>query len=333
MRNTAQTLVTGATGFVGSAVAKALSEAGFAVRALVRPRSPRAHLAGLALELVEGDIRDQAAVGRAMRDVRYVFHVAADYRLWARDKREIYAANVAGTRNVMQEALRAGVERVVYTSSVATLALHPDGTPADESVPLPEEQGIGAYKRSKIAAERLVESMVTQDQLPAVIVNPSTPIGPRDVKPTPTGRIIVEAATGKMPAFLDTGLNLVHVDDVADGHLLALDKGLIGQSYVLGGADVSLKDMLADIASITGRRAPRFQMPRAPLYPLAHLAEAVASMTGNEPFLTKDALKMAQHHMFFSSAKAQRELGYRARPYKEGLVDAIAWFRQADYIS
>jgi dihydroflavonol-4-reductase len=332
MRNTAQTLVTGATGFVGSAVAKALSEAGFAVRALVRPRSPRAHLAGLALELVEGDIRDQAAVGRAMRDVRYVFHVAADYRLWARDKREIYAANVAGTRNVMQEALRAGVERVVYTSSVATLALHPDGTPADESVPLPEEQGIGAYKRSKIAAERLVESMVTQDQLPAVIVNPSTPIGPRDVKPTPTGRIIVEAACGRIPGFVDTGLNLVHVDDVASGHLAALRRGVIGERYILGGTNVLFADMLADIARLVGRAPPRFRIPRAVALPVAYAAEATAWLTGREPFATVNGIRMSEHRMFFTAAKAERDLGFRARPYLQGLEDAIHWFRDAGYL-
>src|SRR5215472_5035266 len=254
MQSDAQTFVTGATGFVGSAVAKTLREAGFAVRALVRPGSPRAHIAGLGLELVDGDLRDCASIARAMRGVRYVFHVAADYRLWARDKREIYAANVDGTHNIMQEALRAGVERVVYTSSVATLALRPDDTPADESVPLSEDQGIGAYKRSKIAAERRVEAMVANDGLPAVIVNPSTPIGPRDVKPTPTGRIIVEAACGRIPGFVDTGLNLVHVDDVAMGHFLALERGKIGERYILGGENLPLQQMLADIAGMVGRK-------------------------------------------------------------------------------
>jgi dihydroflavonol-4-reductase len=332
MRDTAQTLVTGATGFVGSAVAKALSEAGFAVRALVRPGSPRAHLGGLALELVEGDIRDQASVGRAMRDVRYVFHVAADYRLWARDKREIYAANVAGTRHVMWEALRAGVERVVYTSSVATLALRADGTPADESVPLAEDQGIGAYKRSKIAAERLVEAMVANEGLPAVIVNPSTPIGPRDVKPTPTGRIIVEAACGRIPGFVDTGLNLVHVDDVAAGHLAALHRGVIGGRYILGGTNVLFADMLADIARLVGRAPPRLRIPRALALPVTYAAEATARLTGREPFATVDGLRMSEHRMFFTAAKAERDLGFRARPYLQGLEDAIRWLRDAGYL-
>jgi dihydroflavonol-4-reductase len=332
MRSAAQTLVTGATGFVGSAVAKALSEAGFAVRALVRPGRPRAHLAGMALELVEGDIRDQASVAPAMRDVRYVFHVAADYRLWARDKREIYGANVDGTRHVMREALHAGVERVVYTSSVASLALRPDGTPADESVPLAEDQGIGAYKRSKIAAERLVDAMVANEGLPAVIVNPSTPVGPRDVKPTPTGRIIVEAACGRIPGFVDTGLNLVHVDDVAAGHLAALHRGAIGERYILGGTNVLFADMLADIAHLIGRAPPRLRIPRAVALPVAYAAEATAWLTGREPFATVDGIRMAEHRMFFTAAKAERDLGFRARPYRQGLEDAIRWFRDAGYL-
>lgn len=332
MRSAAQTLITGATGFVGSAVAKTLIEAGFAVRALVRPASQRSHLAGIAMELVEGDIRDQASLRRAMRDVRYVFHVAADYRLWARHKHEIYAANVEGTRNIMQEALRAGVERVVYTSSVATLALRPDGTAADESVPLSEQQGIGTYKRSKIAAERVVEAMVANDGLPAVIVNPSTPIGPRDVKPTPTGRIIVEAARGRIPGFVDTGLNLVHVDDVAAGHLAALERGVIGERYILGGTNVLFADMLADIARLVGRAPPRLRIPRAVVLPVAYAAEAIARVTGREPFTTVDGIRMSEHRMFFTAAKAGRDLGFCARPYLQGLEDAIDWFRAAGYL-
>jgi dihydroflavonol-4-reductase len=332
MTATAPALVTGATGFVGSAVARRLLLAGLPVRALVRPGSPRFHLDGLDLDYAEGDLRDAASVRRAMSGVRYVLHVAADYRLWARDRREIFASNVDGTRNVMQEALRAGVERVVYTSSVATLGLRSDGAAADETVPLSEEQGIGAYKRSKIAAERLVEAMVANDGLPAVIVNPSTPIGPRDVKPTPTGRIIVEAARGRMPGFLDTGLNLVHVDDVADGHFAALTRGAIGERYILGGENVSLADMLADIAGIVGRRSPRFRVPRAVAVSVAYAAEATAWFTGREPFATLDGIRMAEHHMFFTAAKAERDLGFHARPYREALVDAISWFRQAGYL-
>jgi dihydroflavonol-4-reductase len=327
----AQTLVTGATGFVGSAVARTLTGAGFRVRALVRRGSPRFHLGGLDLEFSEGDLRDPASIRRAMAGVRYVFHVAADYRLWARDKHEIYAANVDGTRNLMQEALRAGVERVVHTSSVATLSLK--HTPADETSPLSEEQGIGAYKRSKIAAERLVEAMIVRDKLPAVIVNPSTPIGPRDVKPTPTGRIIVEAALGKIPAFVDTGLNLVHVDDVADGHIAALERGMIGERYILGGTNVLFADMLADIARMVGRKPPTVRIPHGVAMPVAYAAEAMGWVTGREPFATVDGIRMAKYRMFFTAAKAERELGFRSRPYLQGLEDAIRWFREAGYLN
>ena len=292
------------------------------MRALVRPGAPRFHLAGLDLDFVAGDMREAQSVRRAMAGIRYVFHVAADYRLWARDRNEIFNSNVEGTRIVMQEARRAGVERVVYSSSVATLGLRPDGSPADESVPLSLDQGIGAYKRSKIAAERLVEAMIADDALPAVIVNPSTPIGPRDVRPTPTGRIVVEAACGRMPGFVDTGLNLVHVDDVADGHLAALKRGMIGERYILGGENVSLADMLAEIARLTGRRPPRLRIPRAVAVPIAYVAEAAAWVTGREPFASLDGLRMSAHRMFFTAAKAERDLGFRARPYQEALADA-----------
>jgi dihydroflavonol-4-reductase len=332
MDRSAQTLVTGASGFVGSAVARSLTESGFRVRALVRRGSPRFHLEGLDLEFVEGDLRDADSVRRAITGVRYAFHVAADYRLWARDPQEIFAANVDGTRNVMWEALHAGVERVVHTSSVATLALRPDGTPADESLPLSELEAIGAYKRSKIAAERLVETMIANEGLPAVIVNPSTPIGPRDVKPTPTGRIIVEAALGRIPGFVDTGLNLAHVDDIADGHLAALRHGVVGERYILGGTNVVFADMLADIARLVGRKPPRLRIPRALAMPVAYAAEAMALVTGREPFATVDGIRMSEHRMFFTAAKAERDLGYRPRPYLQGLEDAIRWFRQAGYL-
>jgi len=332
MRQAGQTLLTGATGFVGSAVARALIGAGFPVRALVRPGSPRFHLGDLDLEFVEGDLRDAASVSRAVKGARYAFHVAADYRLWARDPHEIFAANVDGTRNIMQAALRAGVERVVHTSSVATLGLRPDGTAADESNPLSEAQGIGAYKRSKIAAERLVEAMIAREGLPAVIVNPSTPVGPRDVKPTPTGRIIVEAACGRIPGFVDTGLNLVHVDDVAAGHLAALEHGVVGERYILGGANVTFADMLADIARLVGRKPPRLRIPRAAVMPIAYAAEALARFTGREPFATVDGVRMAKHRMFFTAAKAERDLGHRSRPYMAGLEDAIHWFRENGYL-
>jgi dihydroflavonol-4-reductase len=332
MSGAGKVLVTGASGFVGSAVAKVLAEAGFAVRALVRPESRRAHLQGIDIEFAEGDLRDAASLRPAMAGVRYLFHVAADYRLWAPDPDEILAVNIAGTRAIMSEAMRAGVERAVYTSSVATLGFRADGTPGDETLPLQEAQAIGAYKQSKVAAERLVEAMVANDGLAAVIVNPSTPIGPRDVRPTPTGRIIVEAATGRIPGFVDTGLNLVHVDDVAAGHLAALQRGRIGERYILGGQDVLFSDMLAEIAAMVGRSPPRWRLPRRLIAPLAYAAEGIARVTGREPLLTKDGLRMSEHRMFFSSAKAERELGYRARPHREGLADAIEWFDRAGYL-
>jgi dihydroflavonol-4-reductase len=325
-------LLTGATGFVGSAIARALLAAGYRVRVLVRASAVRTNLAGLDVELAEGDMLDAEAVARAIVGIRYVVHAAADYRLWARDPAALTAANVEGTRTVMQAALRAGVERVVYTSSVATLAPRIDGEAADETAPLDERAAIGAYKRSKVAAERLVEAMVLHDALPAVIVNPSTPIGARDIRPTPTGRIIVEAATGRIPAFLDTGLNLVHVDDVAAGHVAALVRGSVGERYILGGENVLLVQMLSDIARLVDRRPPRMRLPRAPLYPLAAAAELLARATKREPFLTLDGLRMSRHRMFYSGAKAARELGFRARPYGDGLRDAVDWFRAAGYL-
>jgi dihydroflavonol-4-reductase len=325
-------LVTGASGFVGSAVVRALLAAGPSVRALCRASSPRANLEGLAVDIVEGDVCDAEAVARAMDGVRHLVHAAADYRLWARDRASIGRTNVEGTRTIMRAALRARVGRIVYTSSVATLATRDDGGAADETMPLDEHAAIGAYKRSKVAAERLVEAMVAHDALPAIIVNPSTPIGPRDLRPTPTGRVIVEAASGRIPAFVDTGLNLVHVDDVAAGHLAALERGRIGERYILGGQNVPLAALLGDIARLRGRKPPRWTLPRAPLYPCAMAAELIALVTGREPLLTRDGLRMSKHRMYFTSTKAERELAYRARPYGEGLRDALAWFERAGYI-
>lgn len=324
-------LITGASGFVGSAVARSAAVRGFSIRAMVRASSPRTNLADLDCEIVEGDMKDAASMSRAMKDVRFLFHVAADYRLWARDSTEIYRNNLEGTRIVMDAALNHGVEKIIYTSSVATLKPIA-GASADETARLEEKSAIGAYKRSKIAAERLVETMCQRQGLPAVIVNPSTPIGPHDIRPTPTGRIIIEAAAGRMPAFVETGLNLVHVDDVAEGHMLALERGQTGQSYTLGGQNATLKEMLTVIASLAGRRAPRVRLPRMPLFALAYAAEAVAKLTGKEPFITADGLKMAKYRMFFSSAKAERALGYTARPYRHGLEEALIWFRKAGYL-
>ncbi|TAJ82344.1 hopanoid-associated sugar epimerase [Reyranella sp.] len=327
------TLVTGGSGFLGSAVVRALIARGARVRALVRATSPRGNLEGLGCDVVVGDLTDRESLKRAMKDVRYLFHVAADYRLWARDPAVIVRANVEGTLNLKREALLAGVERIVYTSSVAALRVAGATVPVDETAALTPGEAVGAYKRSKTMAERAVEDMILREGLPAIIVNPTTPIGPRDIRPTPTGRILLDAARGRIPAFVDTGLNFAHVDDVAEGHLLAFERGRIGERYILGGDNLSLRDLLGTVAGLTGRVAPKVRLPRLPLYPLAAGAEFMAHLTGKEPLLTIDGLRMSKYRMFFTSAKAERELGYRSRSYKEGVADALAWFRSAGYLA
>jgi dihydroflavonol-4-reductase len=324
-------LVTGASGFIGSAVARQLVTEGFAVRALVRPGSRRDHLVSLGLDIVEGSINEATALRAALASCRYLVHVAADYRLWVRDRREIFAANVGGTRVVMEEARRAGIERIVYTSSVATVEPKADGSPADESALMSEQSASGPYQRSKIMAEAVVREMVAQG-LPAVIVNPATTIGPHDARPTPTGRIIIAAASGRIPAFVDTGLNLVHVDDVARGHVAALRRGRLGERYILVGDNVRFAHMLADIAALAGRRAPRLRIPWYAALPVAWAAAAAARVTGREPLATLEGVRHARDRMFFSTAKAEQELGVRARPYREALADALAWFRGAGYL-
>lgn len=325
-------LITGAAGFVGSAVARAASHRGYRIRALVRCSSRRQNRIDPNAEVFEGDMRDEAAANRALTGVRYLFHLAADYRLWAREPAEIERNNFEGTGTMMRAALKQGVERVVYTSSAATLRVNSTKSAATEDAPLANDEAIGAYKRSKVLAERLVERMVAEDGLPAVIVNPSTPIGAGDVRPTPTGRVIVEAAKGKMPAFVETGLNLVDVEDVAHGHLCALDRGRIGERYILGGDNVSLEQMLTEIASLAGRDSPRVKLPRWPLFPIAHAAEAIAHFTGKEPFCTIDGLNMSKNWMYFSSAKAERELGYCPKPHLRALQTALDWFGRAGYL-
>ena len=318
--------MTGVAGFLGSAVARALAARGHRLRGTIRSTSPTANLADFPGELVVADLRDPQAAANAMTGITTLYHVAADYRLWASDPEEIVRNNRAMTGAVMTAARDAKVKRIVYTSSVATLLPDPAG-PADETRAASPCDAVGTYKRSKVVAERLVEAMIA-DGLPAVITNPSTPIGPRDVRPTPTGRIVVEAANGKMPAFVDGGLNLVHVDDVAHGHILAAERGRIGERYILGGQDLTIREMLAAIARISGRKAPTIRLPVAPLFPLAFANEQWARLSGREPFLTMDSLRMSRHLMYYSSAKATRELGYAALPYVEALADAIGWFRQ-----
>ena len=320
-------LVTGASGFVGAAVVRALLGQGQDIRVIVRSTSTQQNLQQRRVETVVGDLRDPVAVARAMRGVATLYHVAADYRLWARNPAEIVDNNVGMTRTVMDAALAANVARVVYTSSVATLKPGDDGSPSDESRPIAPGEAIGAYKNSKVLAERLVENYVAERGLPAVIVNPSTPIGPGDIRPTPTGRIVLEGARGRIPAFVDTGLNLVHVDDVAAGHLAAAERGAVGARYVLGGQDVTLRELLTQIARLVNRAPPRMALPRRALYPAAYLSEFGARWTGREPLLTVDGLRMAKKYMYFSSAKALRELNYSARPYSLALSDALGWFR------
>lgn len=319
-------LLTGAGGFLGASLARALLAAGHGVRAFLRPGSPRHTLAGLPIEIAEGDVTDAASLARAMAGAGAVIHAAADYRIFVPDPARMWAVNVEGTEKVMRAALAAGVPRIVHVSSVATLKPRADGTPATEADAARPEEAIGPYKRSKTAAERLVEAMVAREGLPAVIVNPSTPIGPFDRRPTPTGRVILEAARGRMPAHVETGLNLVHVADCASGVVAALAAGAPGERHILGGQDVTLAEMLGFIAAETGRRPP-FRLPRAPLFPLAAAAEGVARLTGREPMLTLDGLRMAATPMFFSSEKAARVLGHRARPWQEAVREAIAWFR------
>ena len=322
------TLVTGATGFVGSAVARRLLAERRAVRVLVRAGSDRRNVADLDVEVVEGDLTDEGSLARAVDGCEAIFHVAADYRLWALNPDEIYRANVDGTRAIMLAALDAGVPRVVYTSSVATLGLNGDGSPADEDTAVTLANMIGPYKRSKFLAEAEVRRLVDDRGLPAVIVNPSTPIGPRDIKPTPTGRMIRDAVAGRMPAYVDTGLNIVHVDDVAEGHLLAYRAGVVGQRYILGGENMSLSAILAEIAGLMGRKPPRVKLPHGLIMPVAHVAEAWARLTrGREPMVTPDAVRMARKWMYFSTAKAEAALGYRPRPARAAIADAVAWFR------
>jgi dihydroflavonol-4-reductase len=321
-------LVTGATGFVGSAVVRQLLARGEKVRVMTRAKSDQRNLVGLSLEIAEGDLTIAESLHSAVKGCTALFHVAADYRIWVPDPLQMHAANVAGTRNLLNAAHAAGVGRMVYTSSVATLGLHDDGRPADEMTPSSLASMVGTYKKSKYLAEQEVHKLIAAHNLNCVIVNPSTPVGPRDIKPTPTGRMILEAAQGKMPAFVDTGLNIVHVDDVAAGHLLAFDKGKSGERYILGGDNLGLAQILALVAADVGRRPPKIKLPIGGLMPLAILAESLARVTGREPFVTRDGLKMARKKMFFSSAKAETELGYRHRPAQQAIHDAIGWFHQ-----
>lgn len=325
------TLVTGASGFIGSAVVRGLLQAGHEVRVLLRAQSNRCNIEGLPVSVATGDLTDRPSLERALKGCEALFHVAADYRIWVPDPDDLYRINVSGTRDLMLAAGAAGVKRVVYTSSVATLGLNGDHSPSDEDTPVTLAEMIGHYKRSKFLAEQEVHKLVQEAGLPAVIVNPSAPVGPRDVKPTPTGRLVLDAAKGRMPAYVDTGLNVVHVDDVATGHVLAFERGRIGQRYILGACNMTLIEILRAIAEISGHRPPRLRLPPNVVLPFAYLSEMWARMTGGEPRISVDGVRLAKKYMFFSIDKARRELGFDPRPVDQALRDAIDWFRQHDY--
>ncbi len=325
-------LVTGATGFIGSRLARKLLEKGADLRVLVRKNSNLENISDLPVDVVCGDLTKPETLLPALEGCEALFHVAAEYKLWVPKPETIYRTNVDGTVNIMKAALKKGIKRIVYTSSVATLGTNPDGTPADENTPVTIKDMIGHYKRSKYIAEEKVKEMVKKAGLPAIIVNPSTPIGPGDIKPTPTGRIIIEAASGRMPAYVDTGLNIVHVDDVADGHILAFEKGKIGERYILGGENLSLRQLLEKIAHLTGRPAPKIKISPNIVLPIAYVAELIAKITKKEPFITVDGVLMSKKKMFFSIRKAKKELGYNPRPVDEAIKDSIDWFKQKGYI-
>lgn len=326
------TLVTGATGFVGSAVARVFAARGHRLRLLTRPHSDRANLDGLGGEIVAGDLLDPPSLARAVQGCRYVAHVAADYRLWVPDPGPMNRANVEGSRALLRAARDAGVERIVYCSSVAALGLVGDGTPGTEDTPNSAAKVIGAYKMSKFLAEQAVLALARDEGVPVVIVNPSAPVGPRDIKPTATGKMVADYAARRNRAYVESGLNIVHVDDVAEGHALALERGRVGECYILGGEDMLMSDVVRLIAEVAGIPAPRLRIPINALIPVALGAEWAARLFRIEPFVTREMLAMARKKMFFSSAKAERELGYTHRPARDAVSDAIDWFRHRGHV-
>ena len=324
-------LVTGGTGFVGSHVVRTLLERGRRVRCLVRPRSRRENLEGLPVEPAEGDLTDPPSLSPALSGIETLYHVAADYRLWAADPAEIYRANAGGTDHLLAAAANAGVARVVYTSSVAALGLTADGSPAVETTPVERSNIIGHYKKSKYDAERVAESWAARG-LPVVIVNPSTPIGERDIKPTPTGKMIVDFLNRRMPAYVDTGLNLIDVRDVAAGHLAAAERGRSGERYILGHRNMTLKEILDLLASLTGLPAPTVRLPHWIPLSAAAVATGIAQVTRRPPRVSLESVRMSTHRMFFDASRAVRELGLPQTPVEQPLSRAVAWFREHGYV-
>jgi dihydroflavonol-4-reductase len=325
------TLVTGASGFLGSHVARQLVARGEEVRVLMRPSSTNRAIADLSLEYVTGDLRDPASLDRAMKGAKRVFHVAADYRLSAKRKRDIYDSNVGGTKNVLEAAKRAGVEQLIYTSTVATIAVDRPQLP-NEFTDAKLEEMIGHYKRSKWMAEQEARN-ATKAGLPLIIVMPTTPVGPWDWKPTPTGKIILDFLNGKMPGYVETGLNFVGVEDCAAGHLLAAEKGKAGERYLLGGENLTLKGMLDILSKITGLRAPRMKIPHGLALGVAYANTVFSRLIGREPGIPIEGVKIAQHMMFVDCSRAQRELGFKAGPVAAALERAVRWYEANGYIA
>jgi dihydroflavonol-4-reductase len=322
--------VTGATGFIGASIVRELLKDGCQVRALARPGSDRRNLEGLDIEIWEGDLSDRGSLIKGLTGCQTLFHAAADYRLWTRSPAAMYEVNVGGTRTVLAAALAAGIEKVVYTSSVGTLGNPGDGTPGNERTPVDFSQMVGDYKKSKFLAERAAEEFLAKG-LPLVIVNPSTPVGPRDIKPTPTGKIIVDYLNHRMPAYLDTGLNLLDVETCARGHILAAQKGRIGEKYILGNENLTLAAIFGMLSQITGLKAPLVKLPYLPILWAAYANQALSSLTGKEPLIPLAGVQMAAKFMFFDSSKAVTELGLPLTPVKESLERAVSWFRSHDY--
>ncbi len=325
-------LVTGGTGFVGAHVVRALLTRGRTVRCLARRESRRDNLKGLSVEIAFGDVTDRASIARALNGIETLYHCAADYRLWAKDPQELARVNVAGTQNVLAAAAEAGVAKVVYTSSVGALGLKSDGTPADEATPVARDAVVGRYKKSKYDAERVAEAWARRG-LPVVIVNPSTPVGELDVKPTPTGQMIVDFLNRRLPAYVDTGLNLVDVRDVAEGHLLAAERGEVGEKYILGNRNMTLKEILETLSRLTGLPAPAVRLPHAVPLAVAAVATFISNLTGRPPRVSLESVRMSRHRMFFDAGKAVGQLGLPQTPVEQALGRAVAWFQEEGYVS
>jgi dihydroflavonol-4-reductase len=323
-------LVTGATGFVGGAVARALVHRGIEVRVMARAGADLQNLQGLAVERVEGDLRDQPSLRHALTGCRQLYHVAAHYALWAKDPSIFYDVNVTGTKSLLEAARDVGTGRIVYCSTIGAIGIPPAGGLGTEETPVVFEQMAGHYKRSKYLAEQEVLKFAKAG-LPVVIVNPSAPVGIGDVKPTPTGQVIVDFMKGRMPAYIETGMNIVDVDDVATGHLLAMEKGRIGERYILGSANLMLREVLEILSRLTGVKAPTIKLPRVAILPLAYLNQWMANFTGQPPRIPLEGVKMAKYKMHYDCSKAIRELGFPQTPPDVALEKAVKWFRDHGY--